>query len=132
MTFLNSDNMNTSRVYISQTTERYSNVSYNISNKDEMGNVFTFANTDDIVLNLPMTVSRDIYMNYYNVFCNGCDFGPLWSMMESLCSNNLSLSIFIVGANLWPDRTNGSKFTAHPLYIYICTNCVLCICVLVK
>eukprot|EP01084_Bolivina_argentea_P311643 539469_1 len=72
--------------------------SFNISDTKQI-DLFLQSQTENIILNLPSIQSQQIYCKYYNVFCNGCDFGPIYSIANTLCANNMEFSMFIVGAN---------------------------------
>eukprot|EP01084_Bolivina_argentea_P034331 63536_1 len=71
---------------------------FNISNDEEI-NIFLQSQTNKIILDVPNSVSNQIYFNYYNMFCNGCDFAPIWLIVTALCAENLHFSMFVVGAN---------------------------------
>eukprot|EP01084_Bolivina_argentea_P311638 539461_1 len=72
--------------------------SFNISVEHEI-NTFLQTQKHNIILDLPLAQSQAIYQDYYNVFCNGCDFAPIWSIVTSICQNELDFSMFLVGAN---------------------------------
>ena len=78
---------------------------FNISDSAEIDS-FIDSQSNSVILNIPKSESAQIYFNYFNMFCNGCDFGPIWSMVRSLCANHRDFSIFIVGANYGGSTSN--------------------------
>ena len=84
-----------------------STISFNIRSPTQINQYLTtYKSSNQIIMDLAKKTSRDIYMNYHNMFCNGCDFGPLWSITKALCTNNLNFSMFIVGANYGGSTNN--------------------------
>ena len=78
---------------------------FNISDIAEIDR-FVASQSGNVIMDIPKSTSAQIYHDYFNMFCNGCDFGPIWFMTHSLCAHHLNFSMFIVGANYGDSITN--------------------------